>query len=276
MSHRCFHSLTAKFMLEALQLPFIQRALVAGLLVGGLASYLGVFVVQRRLSFLGDGLAHAAFAGVALGLLLRSEPLWVAIPFAVAVSLAITWVREKSSLGDDTAIGIFFAVSVALGVLFMSLRQGFAPDAVAYLFGSILAVTPTDLVVIAAAALAVTLLSPLWKHWAYATFDRELALADRQPVSLHDYILAGLVALVVVTAIKVVGIVLIAAFVVIPAAAARLLSRTFAAMTLLAVTIGVLSVIPGLMASYLFDVPAGSAIVLVQAAIFAFALGVRR
>jgi len=263
-------------MLEALQLPFMQRALLAGLLVGGLASYLGVLVVQRRLSFLGDGLAHAAFAGVALGLLLHSEPLWVAIPFAVAVSLAITWVREKSSLGDDTAIGIFFAVSVALGVLFMSLRQGFAPDAVAYLFGSILAVTPTDLAVMGAAALLVAALSPLWKHWAYATFDRELALADHRPVSLHDYILAGLVALVVVTAVKVVGIVLIAAFVVIPAAAARLLSRTFAAMTVLAMTFGILSVIPGLVAAYVFDVPAGSAIVLVQAAIFALALVLRR
>lgn len=263
-------------MLEALQLPFLQRALLAGLIVGGLASYLGVFVVQRHLSFLGDGLAHAAFAGVALGLFLHAEPLWVAIPFAVGVALAITWVREKSNLGDDTAIGIFFAVSVALGVLFMSLRQGFAPDAVAYLFGSILAVTVTDLLAVAGSALLVVGLAPLWKHWAYATFDRELALADRRPVGLHDYILAGLVALAVVTAVKVVGIVLIAAFVVIPAAAARLWSRTFATMTLLSVSFGVLSVIPGLAAAYLFDVPAGSAIVLVQAAIFAVALLGRR
>ncbi|GEM88418.1 metal ABC transporter permease [Meiothermus granaticius] len=263
-------------MLEALQFPFLQRALLAGLMVGGLASYLGVFVVQRRLSFLGDGLAHAAFAGVALGLFFHTEPLWVALPFAVAVALAITWVRERSNLGDDTAIGIFFAVSVALGVLFMSLRQGFAPDAVAYLFGSILAVTKADLLAVGAVALLVVLAAPLWKHWAYATFDRELALADRRPVSLHDYLLAGLVALMVVTAVKVVGIVLIAAFIVIPAAAARLLSRTFAAMTLLSVSFGVLSVIPGLMVAYQLDVPAGSAIVLVQAAVFALALWLRR
>jgi len=250
----------------------MQRALLAGLLVGGLASYLGVMVVQRRLSFLGDGLAHAAFAGVALGLLLQQEPLWVAIPFAVGVSLLITWVREKSSLGDDTAIGIFFAVSVALGVLFMSLRQGFAPDAVAYLFGSILTVTPTDLGVMGLIALGVVLLAPLWRYWAYATFDRELALADRQPVMLHDYLLSALIALVVVASVKVVGIVLIAAFVVIPAATARLLSQTFAAMTLLAVLMSTLSVLPGLAAAYLLDVPAGSAIVLTQALLFALAL----
>ncbi len=263
-------------MLEALQLPFIQRALIAGLLVGGLASYLGVLVVQRRLSFLGDGLAHAAFAGVALGLLLHEEPLWVAIPFAVLVSLAITWVRERSSLGDDTTIGIFFAVSVALGVLFMSMRQGFAPDAVAYLFGSILTVSQTDLWVMGLIALLVAMLAPLWPYWAYATFDRELALADRQPVMLYDYLLAGLIALVVVVSVKVVGIVLIAAFIVIPAATARLLTRTFASMTVLSVVIGVGSIIPGLAAAYAFDVPAGSAIVLVQAMMFALALAFQR
>ncbi|MCS7193523.1 MAG: metal ABC transporter permease [Meiothermus sp.] len=263
-------------MLEALQLPFMQRALLAGLLVGGLASYLGVMVVQRRLSFLGDGLAHAAFAGVALGLLLHQEPLWVAIPFAVGVSLAITWVRERSSLSDDTAIGIFFAMSAALGVLFMSLRQGFAPDAVAYLFGSILTVTPTDLWVMGLVALGVAALLPLWPDWAYATFDRELALADRRPVLLHDYLLAALIALVVVVSVKVVGIVLMAAFIVIPAAIARLLSQTFAAMTLGAVGIGAFSVLPGLAAAYLFDIPAGSAIVLTQALFFLLALGLRR
>jgi len=254
--------------LEALQLPFMQRALLAGLLVGALASYLGVLVVQRRLSFLGDGLAHAAFAGVALGLLLQQEPLWVAIPFAVGVSLLITWVREKSSLGDDTSIGIFFAVSVALGVLFMSLRQGFAPDAVAYLFGSILTVTSTDLGLMGLIALGVVLLAPWWRYWAYATFDRELALADRLPVIRHDYLLSALIALVV--------IVLIAAFVVIPAATARLLSQTFAAMTLVSVLIGALSVLPGLAAAYLFDLPAGSAIVLTQALLFVLALLLRR
>jgi zinc transport system permease protein len=259
-------------MWEALQLPFMQRAVLAGLLVGGLASYLGVLVVQRRLSFLGDGLAHAAFAGVGLGLLLYQEPLWVALPFTVLVSLAITWVRAKSSLGDDTTIGIFFAVSVALGVLFMSMRQDFAPDAVAYMFGSILTVTSADLWAMGLVALVVLAMLPLWPHWAYTTFDRELALADRKAVSLQDYALSVIIALVVVTSVKVVGIVLIAAFMVIPAAAARLLTQTFAAMALVAVAIGVLSVLPGLALAYLFDIPAGSAVVLLQAAIFAAAL----
>jgi zinc transport system permease protein len=158
----------------------------------------------------------------------------------------------------------------------MSLRQGFAPDAVAYLFGSILTVTPTDLWAMGLVALGVMALLPLWPDWAYATFDRELALADRRPVLLHDYLLAALVALVVVVSVKVVGIVLIAAFIVIPAATARLVSQTFAAMTLRAVGIGAFSVLPGLAAAYLFDIPAGSAIVLTQALFFLLALALRR
>lgn len=263
-------------MLEVFSLEFMQRAVMAGILVGGLASYLGVMVVTRKLSFMGDGLAHAAFAGVSLGLLFHAEPLWTAIPFTVLVAVGITWVREKSNLGDDTSIGIFFAVSVALGVLFMSMRDGFAPDALAYLFGSILAVSRGDLLAISSVLVLTILSGPLWKDWAFATFDRELALADRRKVVLHDYILSILIALVVVTAVKVVGIVLVAAFIVIPAATARLVSQSFSGMTVLSVLLGVGSVIPGLLISYSLDVPAGSAIVLTQASFFLFALLFRR
>jgi zinc transport system permease protein len=146
------------------------------------ASYYGVLIVQRGLSFLGDGLAHAAFGGVALGLLLGAEPLWIAVPFTVAVAVGITWVRERTELGGDTAVGIFFAVSVALGVVFLSLKRGYSTDAFTYLFGSILAVTRADLWVTALMVLIAAATGPLWRRWAYATFDRELALADRQPV----------------------------------------------------------------------------------------------
>ena len=262
-------------MLDTLSLPFIQRALIAGLLVGSLASYLGVFVVQRRLSFLGDGLAHAAFAGFALGLLLHGQPLLIAIPFAVVMALGVTWVREKSSLGDDTAIGIFFALSVALGVLFMSLRQGYTADLSAYMFGSILAVSATDLWASGLVMLIVLVLLPFWSRWAYATFDRELALADHKPVLRDDYLLSALIAVVTVTSVKLVGIVLIAAFLVIPAATARLISPTFARMALNAVLIGLASVLIGMLVSYRLDIPSGATIVLCQVAMFMLALLLR-
>lgn len=263
-------------MLEALQLPFMQRALLAGVLVGAIASYLGVFIVQRRLSFLGDGLAHAAFAGVALGLLLGTQPVYVAVPFAVAVAVAITWVRERTSLGEDTTIGVFFAFSVALGVLLMSMRRGYTADALSYIFGSILTVTWPDLWAVLILGGLVLVLLPLWGRWAYATFERELALADRLPVLGQDYLMAALIAVVTVMSVKVVGIVLIAAFLVIPAATSRLISPTFAHMTLWAVAIGVATSLLGLFLSYRLDTPSGATIVLIQVALFLLALLLRQ
>ena len=256
-------------------MPFMQRAIVAGVLVAFLASYYGVFVVQRGMSFLGDGLAHAAFGGVALALLLGREPLWIAVPFTVLVAVAITWVRERTELGSDTAIGILFSVSVALGVVFLALRREYSADAFGYLFGSILAVLPVDLWVTGAVAVMALLTLPMWGRWAYATFDRELALADRLPVARDDYLLSVLIAVTVVVAVKVVGIVLIAAFLVIPAATARLLARTLGAMTRLAIAAGVSTALVGLWASYELDVPSGATIVLVQAALFFAAMPFR-
>lgn len=259
-------------MIDALSLPFIQRALVAGVLVGALASYYGAFVVQRRLSFLGIGLSHAAFGGVALGLLLQVNPMWVAGPFTVLVALGISWVTERGKVAGDTAIGVLFAVAVALGVVFLSLRHAYTADAFAYLFGSILAVHGADLWVMGGLAVVTLLAAPMWGRWAYATFDRDLARADRLPVARDDYVLAVLLAVTVVTAVKLVGIILATAFLVIPAATARLLTHTFRMMTGVAVAIGVLSAIGGLFASYVFDVPSGATIVLGQALLFAAAL----
>lgn len=263
-------------MLEPLTLPFMQRALLGGLMVGFLASYYGPFIVQRQLAFLGSGLAHAAFGGVALGILLNQQPLWVAVPFTVAVSLAIVWVRERSRLGSDTIIGIFFAVSMALGIVFLSWTDGYTSDAFTYLFGSLLAVTQADLWTTAGVVVLTVLTFPLWRHWAYASFDRSLARADHLPVMRHDYVLAVAIAVVVVVSIKVAGIVMIAAFLVMPAATARMLTRTFAAMTVVSVAVGMSTVLIGLYASYYADLPSGPAVILTQAAVLAVAVAVRR
>jgi len=257
---------------EILTLPFMQRALIAGALVGFLASYYGVFVVQRGLSFLGSGLAHAAFGGVALGLLLNSEPLWIAAPFTVIVAIGIFWVRDKTELGSDTAVGIFFAVSMALGIVFLFLKKEYTSDAFTYLFGSILAVTQTDIKITGVVVLVTLLTLPLWQRWAYASFDRELAETDHLSVKRDDYLLSILIAVTVVVAIKVVGIVLIAAFLVIPAATSRILSQTFRRMTILSIIIGVISAIIGLWLSYYLDVPSGAAIILFQALLFFLAM----
>ena len=251
---------------------FMQRALLAGLLVALLASYLGVFVVQRGMSFLGSGLAHAAFGGVALGLLLRQNPLWVALPFTVFVAIAITWVRQRTKISADTSIGIFFSVSFAIGVVLISQLDSYTTDAMTYLFGSILYVEQADLWMAAAVLGVCVLLSPLWPQWAYATFDRELARADRIAVERDDYILHALVAVVIVVAVKLVGIVMVAAFLVIPPAAARVISATFIGMTIMTMILGGFSALVGLRAAYEYDLPPGATIILTQAAIFLLAV----
>lgn len=246
----------------------MQRALVAGILVGFLASYYGVFIVQRGLGFLGSGLAHAAFGGVALGILLNAEPLWVAVPFTVLVAAGITWVKDKTKLGGDTTIGIFFSVSMALGIIFIFLKRQYTSDAFNYLFGSILSVTITDIVVPFILILITLLLFPFWKRWAYSSFDRELAQADRIPVQFDDYLLSVLIAVTIVVSIKVVGIVLIAAFLVIPPAASRLLNNSFSKMTVVSIIIGISTALVGLWISYYLNVPSGATIILLKAAVF--------
>ena len=246
----------------------MQRALIAGILVGFLASYYGVFIVQRGLGFLGSGLAHAAFGGVALGILLETEPIWTAVPFTVLVAIGITWVKDKTKLGGDTTIGIFFSVSMALGIIFIFLKRQYSSDAFNYLFGSILSVTLLDIVVPIILIIITLLLFPFWKRWAYSSFDRELAQADRIPVQFDDYLLSILIAVTIVVSIKVVGIVLIAAFLVIPPAASRLLNNSFSKMTVVSIIIGVSTALIGLWISYYMNVPSGATIILLQAFVF--------
>jgi zinc transport system permease protein len=263
-------------MIEILSLPFMQRALIGGVLIAIMASFYGPFIVQRRLAFLGSGLAHAAFGGVALGMYLGKEPLLVAIPFTVLVAVAIVWVRAHTQLGADTAIGVFISLSMALGVIFLYLREENAADATTYLFGSILALNRGD-IYLSCAALAACLLSlPLWGRWAYATFDETLARVDRHPVMRDEYLLLVSVAVLVVISVKIVGILLVSAFLVIPAASARLISHRFIHMMGWTLLVNVGGVIIGLLASYLADVPSGPAIILVQSAAFLVAFVVHR
>lgn len=266
----------------------MQRALISGLCIAVVSGVLGTFVVQRGLAFLGDGLAHAAFGGIALGAfvaatqgsgLLLEHPLLVAVPFTLAAALGIAWVRDRTSLSSDVAIGVFFAVSVALGVLFLSIipADRNVIDVWHLLFGSILAVGPDDLTaILVVSGLALATLLFIWPRLAYATFDAELAQTEGVRVRALEYLLFAVAALVVVVSAQVIGIVLMAAYLVIPAAAARLVARSLFSMTLLAVAVGLLSTAGGLVLSYLIDVPSGSTIILTQAALFLLAAVARR
>lgn len=267
--------------LEPFAAEFMQRALIAGVVVGALCALIGVFVVQRGLSFIGDGLAHAAFGGIALGLLVfpKQDPSFLALPFTVLVALGIAYVLRRGSLRGDVATGVFFAVSFAFGVLLLGLRpKGSRPVNVeSVLFGSILAVSRQDLFTIAiVAAIVTTLVVGFWSKLAYATFDRELAALSGVPVRMLDYLLLALTALVTVVAVKTVGVALVSAFVVIPAAAARLLGRRLGSVAILAVVLGALGSTVGLLLSYHLDVASGATIILTLGAAFALAMVFRR
>lgn len=267
---------------------FLQRAMLGGAAIALMTGLLGVFVVQRGLAFLGDGLAHASFGGIALGALiahgavgigLLEQPLWVAMPFTVAIALAIAWVRDRTDLSSDTAIGVFFAVSVALGVLFLSRipPDRNVVDVWHLLFGSILAVGPQDLrIILVTAAVVTALIATFWGRLAYATFDPELAAADGVRVRALDYALFVWAAVAVVVSAQVVGVILMAAYLVIPAATARLTARSLIGMTVGTVVVGIVTTLSGLVVSYLVDVPSGSAIILLQALAFFLAVTVRR
>lgn len=271
-----------ELLLEPLRQGFMQRALVAGTLVATVGALLGVFVVQRGLAFLSDGLAHAAFGGIALGLLLGAgidHSLWVALPFTVAVSLGIGAVRRRSGLGGDATTGVFFALAFALGVLFLGLRSpsAGAVNVESLLFGSILAVSPDVLRAMwVLVGLTAFLVARFWSRLAYSTFDPELAAIAGVEVAALDRMLLVLVAMAVVLGVKTVGVVLVSAFIVIPAATARLLGGSFARIATLAVLIAVVGSAVGLVASYHLNVASGATIILVLASGFLLALGAPR
>jgi zinc transport system permease protein len=249
--------------------PFLIKSLIIVILIGFVASYYGVFVVQRQMSFLGSGLAHSAFGGVALGILLGFQPLLVAIPFTILTAIFIVYFKEKTSLNNDTLIGIFFSIAVSLGVIFLSLKENYTTDAFAYLFGSLLSVNTNDIYISAILFfLTITTMFKLWARWSYETFDLELAISDKLPVKLDNYLLTIAIATTVVVSIKIVGIILISAYLVLPSAIARLVSKTFFQMTIISIILGVFSGILGLFISIYVDLPSGAVIVLIQSVIF--------
>lgn len=263
------------FFTEPFGYEFMQRALLAGIAVAAVCALIGVFVVQRGLAFLGDGLAHAAFGGIAIGLYLGASvehAVWIAIPFTAVIALGIGYVLRRSQLRGDVATGVFFAFAFALGVLFLGLRSSSdRPVQVEQLlFGNMLVVTPTVLhVVLAVAVLASAITLIAWSRIAYAIFDPELARISGVPVAALEYLLLVETAVVVVVAVKTVGVVLVSSFVVIPAAAARLLGDTLRTTTIWALVFGVIGAVVGLVASYHLDTPAAATIILIHSATFA-------
>jgi zinc transport system permease protein len=264
-------------MAELLSYGFMQRALVAGILVGALCGVLGFFVVLKRLSFIGVGISHSAFGGIAIGVLCGVEPLIAAAAFASMVAWGIGWLSRKGRLHEDTAIGILFSSAMALGVALISLSRAYQVDLFGYLFGNILAVSSSDLWMLAAiCVLVLAAVGLLFKELLFLSFDEEVARANGLPVTPLYFLLLTCLALAVVAAIRVVGLILVEALLVIPAAIGYQLARGYRAMLGISATSAVLSAIGGLFISYFLNIAAGATIVLVLAALFFLALALGR
>jgi len=262
-------------MTEVLGYAFVQRALIAGILVGVLCGVLGFFVVLKRLSFIGVGISHSAFGGIAIGVLAGVEPLLAAAVFSTAVAWAIGWLSRKGRLHEDTAIGILFSSAMALGVALISLSSTYQVDLFGYLFGNILAVSASDLWLLGSIAMVVLgVVGLLFKELLFLAFDEEVARANGLPVTALYFVLLGCLALAVVAAIRVVGIVLVEALLVIPAAIGYQLAHGYRAMLCLSVAAAVLSAVVGLFVSYFLNVAAGATIVLVLTVLFVAALAI--
>jgi manganese/iron transport system permease protein len=260
------------WLLEPLQFSFITRALAAAVIVGIVCSVLGVYVVLRGMAFFGDALAHTILPGVVIAFLL-GWPLAVgALIFGVLTALGIGALTEHGLLKEDTAIGVVFAGFFALGVALLSASGSYTLDLAHFLFGNLLGVTVGDLWITAVLGLLVLLTIFLfYKEFLVISFDQTLAVTLRLPNTLLRYLLLILIAITIVVALQVVGIALMLAMFVTPAAAASLLTRRLPTMMGVSALIGAFSGVAGLYASYYLNVASGPAVVLVATFIFILA-----
>lgn len=249
----------------------MQLALAAGVAVGSCAPLIGTFLVQRRMSLLGDGIGHLAFAGVAAGLLLDVWPVWAALAVAVAGALAIERLRSRGTSGD-LALALFFYSGIAGGVVLVGLSDSFDAGLLSYLFGGILTVSPSDVwVAVGLAGVILATMAVCGRALFAVVLDEESARVGGLPVDLLNSVLAVLVAVTVVAAMRVVGVLLVAALMVLPVASAQLVAPSFRATLLASSGVGVGAVVAGLAAARAWGLAPGGTIVLVAAAMFGIA-----
>ncbi|HSQ34487.1 MAG TPA: metal ABC transporter permease [Candidatus Binatia bacterium] len=263
-------------MIELLQLPFMQRAIIAGAVLGVVLAYLGIFVTLRKMAFFSDGIAHAALAGAAIGLLTRFSPLLSALIFSMFLAALIYWLEKKSSLSSDSIIGILFTSGMALGIILISLRRGYQPELIGYLFGNILAIRRLDLILIVLLSLLIMVFVLTQKRkLTLLALDREMAYMAGVNPDLHQLLLYIMLAAALVMGIRVLGVILVSAILIIPVSSARLLSRSFKTLVLWTLVISESTMIGGLLISFYLNLPSGAVIVLTGSTVFATVFAAR-
>jgi len=264
-------------MLEALQYEFMRNALLAGLLAAVACGIVGVYVVVKKIVFISGGIAHASFGGIGLGYFLGINPITGALFFALASGLAIGGVTRKTRLPEDTAIGILWAMGMALGVIFIALTPGYAPDLMSYLFGNILTVPFSDiLLMLVLDVVIIGIVVALYKEYLILSFDEEYGTAIGMPVEKLYLLMLAMISLTVVVLIRVVGMILVIALLTFPAAMARQFTYNMKKMMLLSVLFGFLFTFAGLWLSYVLRLPSGATIILLGGTTLTMSFGVSR
>ncbi len=256
-------------MLELLQYEFVRNAIAAGILASIACGIIGVYVVVKRIVFISGGIAHASFGGIGLGYYLGINPILGVLPFSIASALSMGWVSKRSRLPEDTAIGILWALGMSIGIILVSLTPGYAPDLMTYLFGNILTVPFSDIILMLVLdAIIIVVVYSFYKEFLALCFDEEFATVRGVAAERLYLVLLCLIALTVVVLIRVVGVILVIALLTIPAAMSRQFTSNLKKMMMLSVMFGAVFSSGGIWLSYMFDVPSGATIVLVMSVVY--------
>ena len=264
-------------MFEALGYEFFRSALLAGLLASVVCGIIGSYVVAKHMISIAGGISHAAFGGIGLGYLLGIDPLIGAFFFTLAVAIAVWGLMERTNQHIDTLIGAFWAGGMAFGILCISLTPGYSPDLFSYLFGNILLVPPDHLILISLLGILIVITFVLLFQALQAiAFDPEYATISGLPTRGLNLLVLILIAATVVVLIQVVGIILVIALLTLPAAIARIFSKTFSGMMFLATATGMVLTSAGIFLSWIFDIPSGSTIILIGVVVYLTLVGGRK
>ncbi len=263
--------------MEILQYTFFQNSLLGSLLTAIACGIVGTYVVARRLVFISGGITHASFGGLGLGFYMGTNPIWMAMLFSVLSAFGVEWASKTQNIREDSAIAGVWSLGMALGVIFIFLTPGYAPNLSAFLFGNILTITATDIIWIGVLVCCLILLFALFlKEIVYVAFDRDFAVTQGLPVRLIEYVMMFFIAVTIVLSIRLVGIMLLMSLLTLPQITMNIFTSSFSKIIWGSIGIGFLGCVAGLAFSYIFNVPSGAFIILVLVVLFLLAKAIKQ
>ncbi len=261
--------------MELFQYTFFQNALTGSLLTAIVCGIVGTYIVSRRLVFISGGITHASFGGLGLGFYLGMNPILMAMVFSILSAFGVEWVSKTQNVREDSAIAGVWSLGMALGVIFIFLTPGYAPNLSAYLFGNILTISMTDIILITILAVMLVIVFLLFFHEImYVAFDNDFAITQRLPVKAIEYTMMFFIAVTIVLSIRLVGIMLLMSLLTLPQITVNLITSDFKKIIWGSILVGFTGCVAGLILSYFLNVPSGAFIILVLVVLFLITKGI--